>query len=65
MGELVSSEVDTIDGYVLTERTITADRIVAHTIIWLRKRAVATQAGKQNLPRIFEFRFFSDKTQSQ
>ncbi len=32
MGELVSTQVDTIDGYVLTERTITADRIVAHSI---------------------------------
>ena len=32
MGELVSAEVDTIDGYVLTERTITADKIVAHSI---------------------------------
>ena len=32
MGELVSTEVDTIDGYVLTERTITADKIVAHAI---------------------------------
>ena len=32
MGELTSTQVDTIDGYVLTERTITADRIVAHTI---------------------------------
>ena len=32
MGELVSGEVDTIDGFVLTERTITADKIVAHTI---------------------------------
>ena len=32
MGELVSSQVDTIDGYVLTERTITADKIVAKSI---------------------------------
>ena len=32
MGELVSAQVDTIDGYVLTERTITADKIVAHAI---------------------------------
>jgi phage minor structural protein len=32
MGELTSTQVDTIDGYVLTERTITADRIVAHAI---------------------------------
>ncbi len=32
MGELVSTQVDTIDGYVLTERSITADRIVAHSI---------------------------------
>ena len=32
MGELVSTQVDTIDGYVLTERTITADKIVAHAI---------------------------------
>lgn len=32
MGELVSVEVDTIDGYVLTQRTITADKIVVHSI---------------------------------
>ena len=32
MGELVSTQVDTIDGYVLTQRTITADKIVAHSI---------------------------------
>ena len=32
MGELASTQVDTIDGYVLTERTITADKIVAHSI---------------------------------
>ncbi len=32
LGELVSSQVNTIDGYVLTERTITADKIVAHSI---------------------------------
>lgn len=32
MGELTSTQVDTIDGYVLTERTITADKIVAHSI---------------------------------
>lgn len=32
MGELASAQVDTIDGYVLTERTITADKIVAHSI---------------------------------
>lgn len=32
MGELVSAQVDTIDGYVLTERTITADKIIAHSI---------------------------------
>ena len=32
MGELTSTQVNTIDGYVLTERTITADKIVAHSI---------------------------------
>lgn len=32
MGELVSAQVDTIDGYVLTERTITAGKIVVHSI---------------------------------
>jgi len=32
MGELASTQVDTIDGYVLTERTITADKIVAHSL---------------------------------
>ena len=32
MGQLVSAEVNTIDGYVLTQRTITADKIVTHSI---------------------------------
>ena len=32
MGELVSAQVDTVDGYVLTERTITADKIMVHSI---------------------------------
>ena len=32
MGDLVSTQVDSIDGYVLTERTITADKIVANAI---------------------------------
>ena len=32
MGDLVSTQVDTLDGYVLTERTILADKIVAHAI---------------------------------
>lgn len=32
MGQLVSQQVDTIDAYVLTERTITADKIVAGAI---------------------------------
>ena len=32
MGELVSTQCDTIDGYVLTERTVTADKIVARSI---------------------------------
>lgn len=32
MGELVSTSVDTLDGGVLTERTITADKMVAHSI---------------------------------
>ena len=32
MGQLVSTQVDTIDAYVLTERTITADKIVAGAI---------------------------------
>ena len=31
-GELESQSVDTIDGGVLTERTVTADKIVAHSI---------------------------------
>ena len=31
-GQLVSQEVDTIDGYILTDKTITADKIVARTI---------------------------------
>jgi phage minor structural protein len=32
MGALISTQVDTIDGYALTERTITADKIVAHSL---------------------------------
>lgn len=32
LGELSSTSVDTIDGYVLTDRTINADKIVAKTI---------------------------------
>ena len=31
-GELESEQVDTLDGYVLTDRTINADKIVAHSI---------------------------------
>ena len=31
-GELVSVQTDTLDAYILTERTITADKIVAHAI---------------------------------
>lgn len=31
-GELVSTQVDTLDAYILTERTITADKIVAESI---------------------------------
>lgn len=31
-GELTSTEVDTIDGYILTDRTVNADKIVAHSI---------------------------------
>ena len=31
-GELVSTSVDTLDGGLLTDRTITADKIVAHSI---------------------------------
>ena len=32
LGELVSTNVDTLDGYVLTDRTITADKIIAKSI---------------------------------
>lgn len=32
MGELVSENVDSIDGYVLTDRTISADKIIAQSI---------------------------------
>ena len=32
LGELTSKSVDTLDGYVLTERTITADKIVVNSI---------------------------------
>ena len=31
-GELTSTQVNTIDGYVLTDRTINADKIIAHSI---------------------------------
>ena len=31
-GELTSTQVNTIDGYVLTDRTINSDKIVAHSI---------------------------------
>lgn len=31
-GELVSTQVDTLDAYILTERTVTADKIVAESI---------------------------------
>lgn len=31
-GELVSTQVDTLDAYILTDRTITADKIVAESI---------------------------------
>ena len=31
-GELTSKQVNTIDGYVLTDRTINADKIIAHSI---------------------------------
>ena len=32
LGELVSTNVDTLDGYILTDRTITADKIIANSI---------------------------------
>lgn len=32
LGELTSANVDTLDGYILTDRTITADKIVAKSI---------------------------------
>lgn len=32
MGELVSENIDSIDGYVLAERTVNADKLVAHSI---------------------------------
>lgn len=32
LGELTSTNVDTLDGYILTDRTITADKIVAKSI---------------------------------
>ena len=31
-GQLTSQEVNTVDGYILTDRTINADKIVAHSI---------------------------------
>ena len=31
-GELTSTQVNTIDGYVLTDRTVNADKIIAHSI---------------------------------
>lgn len=32
LGELTSTNIDTLDGYVLTDRTITADKIIAKSI---------------------------------
>lgn len=32
LGELTSTNVDTLDGYILTDRTITADKIIAKSI---------------------------------
>ena len=31
-GQITSQEVDTLDGYILTDRTVNADKIVAHSI---------------------------------
>lgn len=31
-GELTSTQVNTIDGYILTDRTVNADKIIAHSI---------------------------------
>lgn len=41
-GQIVSSEVNTLDGYIVTPRTIEADKIVAHSI-------TATEITTQNL----------------
>ena len=38
MGELVSAEVDTIDGYVLTERTITVDKTAFGCLFFIFSR---------------------------
>ena len=41
-GQITSQEVDTLDGYILTDRTVNADKIVAHSI-------TATEITTQNL----------------
>lgn len=45
-GELVSTQVDTLDAYILTERTITADKIVAESITANEIAASAITAEK-------------------
>lgn len=45
-GELVSTQVDTLDAYILTERTITADKIVAESITANEMAASAITAKK-------------------
>lgn len=41
-GQITSQEVDTLDGYILTDRTVNADKIVAHSI-------TTTEITTQNL----------------
>ncbi len=52
-GQLVSTNVDTIDGYVLTPRTITADRIVAGAITANEIASNTITASKINVSDLF------------
>lgn len=48
-GQITSSEVNTLDGYVLTPRTINADKIIAGTITGNEIAASTITAGKLNV----------------
>lgn len=55
MGELVSQNVDTLDGGVLTERTVTADKLVAKSIT----------ANELDVANIFSYKAVIDKIFAQ